>query len=505
MKIGGDRKMKTKMKKGTEKDINKKEKGNSYVLNSKYLTKSDVLLKSSFLLLPFFFLLSCFFFTKLSFAHEREGGISVGAYGSTRLEISKDTTTFTLRRIVPTFSATVKERLRFYTELEFERFGLIELQENLSPQKEKPIEMKTEIEGSRGSEIKLEQMWGEFEYARPLRFRVGAILPPIGRFNILHDDDLWEPARRPLSVRDRTVLPEKVAWTEIGLGFTGNFDIGNSLSGYELYVVNGVTLEHDIEFYLSRHEPADNPPHNMLKVEGVIKPRFGNFALDSKKEKALTGRFFFAPALGHEIGISGYFGRYTPAFLPSANVWTAAFDFKTEVLPFLDMEGEYAYTQFQKLSDVMAAIGKRIYNKEVEVLFQEGATDVKVEGNTEIELEMTVKKDVLADVKHGGWVLIRLKFFPSFLKNTPLYLDDASKFVLFLRPEIVSFSGLISKIEIEEGKTELEKKSDLVFRITPGLAYRPTDTWVFSISYEITKQKGNPVQNVLLFGFAFGL
>jgi hypothetical protein len=153
----------------------------------------------------------------------------------------------------------------------------------------------------------------------------------------------------------------------------------------------------------------------------------------------------------------------------------------------------------------MAAIGKRIYNKEVEVLFQEGATDVKVEGNTEIELEMTVKKDVLADVKHGGWVLIRLKFFPSFLKNTPLYLDDASKFVLFLRPEIVSFSGLISKIEIEEGKTELEKKSDLVFRITPGLAYRPTDTWVFSISYEITKQKGNPVQNVLLFGFAFGL
>jgi hypothetical protein len=505
--------MKTKMKNGKKKDINKKEKGNSYALSSKNLTKSAVLLKSSFLLLPFFFLFSFFFLTKLSFAYEREGGISVGAYGSTRLEVSKDTTTFTLRRIVPTFSATVKEKLRFYTELEFERFGLLELQENLSPQKDKPIEMKTEIEGSRGSEIKLEQMWGEFEYARPLRFRFGAILPPVGRFNILHDDDLWEPARRPLSVRDRTVLPEKVAWTEIGLGFTGNFDIGNSLFGYELYVVNGVTLEHDIEFYLARHEPKpkkegeppQEPPHNMLKVEGVIKPRFGNFALDSKKEKALTGRFFFAPALGHEIGISGYFGRYTPSFLPSANVWTAAFDFKTEVLPFLDIEGEYAYTQFQKLSDVMAAIGKRIYNKEVEVLFQEGATDVKVEGASEIELEMTVKKDVLADVKHGGWVLIRLKFFPSFLKNTPLYLDDSSKFVLFLRPEIVSFSGLISKIEIEEGKTELWKKSDLVFRITPGLAYRPTDTWVFSISYEITKQKGNPVQNVLLFGFAFGL
>ncbi len=488
---------------------NKKEKGKFYALNSKYIKKSVVLLsKSVFLLLSlllFLFLIHSILFAKLSFAYEREGGIAVGAYGSTRLEISKYTTTFTLRRVVPTFSATLKERLRFYTELEFERFGLLELQESLSVQKDKPIEMKTEIEGSRGSEIKLEQMWGEFEYERFLRFRIGAILPPVGRFNILHDDDLWEPARRPLSVRDRTVLPDKTAWTEIGLGFTGNFDVGSSLAGYELYVVNGVTLEHDIEFYLSRHEPQDDSHHNMLKVEGVIKPRFGNFALDSKKEKALTGRLFLSPALGHEIGISGYFGRYTPSFLPSANVWTAAFDFKTEILPFLDIEGEYAYTQFGKLGQVMDEIGRRIYNKEVEVLFTEGATGVEVEGNSEIELEMTVKKDVLADVKHGGWVLIRLKFFPSVLKNTPLYLDDSSKFVLFLRPEIVSFSGLISNIEIKEGKTKLERKSDLVFRITPGLAYRPTDTWVFSVSYEITKQKGNLVQNVFLFGFAFGL
>ena len=505
-------KNKMKNKNTTQKEKTKRnKKGNSQVLNSNCIKKSSALLsisKSGFLLLsPFLslFLIHSILFVKLSFAYEREGGIAVGAYGSTRLEISKDTTTFTLRRIVPTFSATVKEKLRFYTELEFERFGLLELQENLSPQKDKPIEMKTEIEGSRGSEIKLEQMWGELEYARPLRFRIGAILPPVGRYNILHDDDLWEPARRPLSVRDRTVLPEKTAWTEIGLGFTGNFDVGNSLAGYELYVVNGVTLEHDIEFYLSRHEPGDDPHHNMLKVEGVIKPRFGNFALDSKKEKALTGRFFFSPALGHEIGISGYFGRYTPSFLPSANVWTAAFDFKSEILPFLDIEGEYAYTRFGKLGNVINEIGRRIYNKEVEVLFTESVTGVEVVGNTEIELEMTVKKDVLADVKHGGWILIRLKFFPSFLKNTPLYIDDSSKFVLFLRPEIVSFSGLVSGIEIEKGETELKTKSDFVFRITPGLAYRPTDTWVFSVSYELTKQKDKPVQNVFLLGFAFGL
>lgn len=505
-------KNKMKNKNTTQKEKTKRnKKGNSQALNSNCIKKSTALLsisKSGFLLLsPFLslFLIHSILFVKLSFAYEREGGIAVGAYGSTRLEISKDTTTFTLRRIVPTFSATVKEKLRFYTELEFERFGLLELQENLSPQKDKPIEMKTEIEGSRGSEIKLEQMWGEFEYARPLRFRIGAILPPVGRFNILHDDDLWEPARRPLSVRDRTVLPEKTAWTEIGLGFTGNFDVGNSLAGYELYVVNGVTLEHDIEFYLSQHEQADKSHHNMLKVEGVIKPRFGNFALDSKKEKALTGRFFFSPALGHEIGISGYFGRYTPSFLPSANVWTAAFDFKSEILPFLDIEGEYAYTRFGKLGNVINEIGRRIYNKEVEVLFTEGATGVKVERNAEIELEMTVKKDVLADVKHGGWILIRLKFFPSFLKNTPLYIDDSSKFVLFLRPEIVSFSGLVSGIEIEKGETELKTKSDFVFRITPGLAYRPTDTWVFSVSYELTKQKDKPFQNVFLLGFAFGL
>jgi hypothetical protein len=63
----------------------------------------------------------------------------------------------------------------------------------------------------------------------------------------------------------------------------------------------------------------------------------------------------------------------------------------------------------------------------------------------------------------------------------------------------------VSGIEIEKGETELKTKSDFVFRITPGLAYRPTDTWVFSVSYELTKQKDKPVQNVFLLGFAFGL
>lgn len=447
------------------------------------------------------------------FAYERQGGISVGAYGSTRLEIGKDIIsgkdklTFTLRRIVPTFSATIKERLRFYTELEFERFGLLELQEDFGQNSKEGYSIlhKTEIEGSRGSEIKLEQMWGEFEIARPLRFRVGAVLPPVGRFNILHDDDIWEPARRPLSVRDLTVLPEKTAWTELGLGFTGNFDLADYLAGYELYLVNGVSLEHDLEVYLIRHHPSDEPAHNMLKVESVVKPRFGNFSEDLKREKAITGRFFFSPALGHEIGISGYAGRYTPSFLPNAVLWSSALDFKTQISQNFEIEGEYAFTQFSQLGRVVDSLAQKIYHKETEALFSGNVTGaLSTEGNTEVELEMTLSKNVLADFKHGGWLLLRFKFFPSFLKNSPLYLDESSKFVLFLRPEIVSLQNVIAGVEIEDGKAELKRDSKTVFRLTPGIAYRPTETWVFSISYELTATRKD-LGNMVLFGFAFGL
>ena len=463
-------------------------------------------------------ILICTLLSLNAYALEREGGISVGAYGSTRFELSKGKSTFTLRRVVPTLSATIEERLKFYTELEFERFGLIELQESLE-EKEGGLLTQSELEGSKGSEIKLEQMWGDFEISRPFRIRIGAVLPPVGRFNIFHDDDLWEPARRPLSVRDSTVLPGKTAWTEIGAGFLGNIDLTDMLLGYEFYVVNGVTLEHDMEFVVIGGH-AEHSKHNHLQLEAVIKPSFGNFKEDTKREKAFTGRISLSPLLGYEIGLSGYFGRYTPSFLPDAKVFSGAFDFRIEPFNFLDIEGEYAYTAFGNLDNVLAEIAKKAFYKEGEALFTGTVTDqtsgqgVEVEAPVEVEAEIALKKKSLADAKHGGWILFRFKFFPEFLRSTPLNVKD-SKFILFSRPEFVEFKNTIAKFDYENGKVKDKSlDSPQTFRWTAGIAYRPIPTFVFSCSFEQTSllkgnsfahSNGKDTENVFLVGFSFGL
>lgn len=456
------------------------------------------------------------------YAYEREGGISVGGYGSARFEYlsqgDKSISTFTLRRIVPTLSTTVKERLRFYTELEFERFGLIELVEEMKPDKG-GLKTKTEIEGTDGSEIKLEQMWGELEISRFLKFRMGAILPPVGRFNILHDDDIWEPARRPLSVRDATVLPSKTAWTEVGAGFNGNIDISESLLGYEFYIVNGVTLEHDFELYViggaDKKIDDENIKYNQAKLEAIIKPRFGTFKIDTKKEKAITGRIFLSPIIGYEFGFSGYFGRYTPDFLIPADVWTLALDFKAEPSSILDFEGEYALTRFLKTSNVIEDIIKKAFHKEGKAVFYQSSTGTNVDIPTEIVSEIKIKEKTIADTKHGGWMILRVKFFPSFFRGTFIDIDGESQFILFLRPEYVQYQKTISKLEFKNGIIESEQREDIKqIRNTIGLAYRPTKNFVFSLSYELTNllsgsqyihTPGKENQNSILFGFAFGL
>lgn len=440
-----------------------------------------------------------------SYSVERAGGIYVGAYGSIRFELGEGKTTFTLRRIVPTFSASVEERLKFYTELEFERFGLLELQEEFSGKKG-GLYTKSELEGSKGSEIKLEQMWGEFELSRAFRIRAGALLPPVGRFNIFHDDDLWESARRPLSVRDATVLPAKTAWTEIGAGILGNIDISDMLLGYEAYILNGVTLEHDMEFIVIGGKDSDGRDLNQLKIEAVIKPNFGNFKEDTKREKALTGRISLVPALGYEFGLSGYTGRYTPSFLPEANIRTGALDFKIEPTSSLSIEGEYIYTKFSKVDDVLAAIVDRAFQKEGEIEIESGSA--------ELVSEIALKKRALADTKHGGWAIFRLKFFPDSLKDTPLNVKN-SKFILFLRPEFIEYRNTVAEFEYENGRIK-EKALDTpqIFRWTLGLSYRPVQTFVFSVSFERTEllkgksfihSSGTGPQNVFLAGFAFGL
>ena len=154
-----------------------------------------------------------------------------------------------------------------------------------------------------------------------LKFRGGGVLVPLGRFNINHDDNRWDLPRRSLVDRGVPVLPSTSAWDELGVGFLGDVPLTDDvLLNYQTYVVNGVTLDFEFEQIAQTRFPE--PGKQVIEIE--LEPSTGTFVQDVKNAKAFTGRVALSPALGHEIGGSWYYGRYTPSFLPDENLWSLA-------------------------------------------------------------------------------------------------------------------------------------------------------------------------------------
>jgi len=204
----------------------------------------------------------------------------LGGYGSTRFEandLNKFSDSFTFRRFVLTGDATIGERLRSYVELEFERLTELEV-ERCQPVEAGLRGFSQSIEGSSGSEISLEQAWMQFTLADWLRFRAGMILVPLGRFNINHDDNRWDLPRRSLVDRGVSVLPVKSAWSEVGMGFTG--DIPTERFGkfsYQVYVMNGVILDSSLETFARASSELET------EVEIQLCPRYRQSRLQARQ------------------------------------------------------------------------------------------------------------------------------------------------------------------------------------------------------------------------------
>jgi gas vesicle protein len=176
--------------------------------------------------------------------------VKIGGYGSMRFEsnsLDNLENTFTFRRFVLTTEAKIAPRLHFYTELEFERFRKLELERTTS-KADNGLLTEQAIEGTNESEISLEQAWFQYDFAKWFNLRAGAVLVPLGRFNLRHDDNLWNLPRRSLVDRGVSVLPSTAAWDEFGVGFVGKTPVGREGSlDYQFYVVYGVSLDSEIE------------------------------------------------------------------------------------------------------------------------------------------------------------------------------------------------------------------------------------------------------------------
>ena len=400
--------------------------------------------------------------------------VKVGGYGSTRFETSTlddQNTTFTYRRFVLSADAAIAPRMRSYLELEFERFRELELEKKFGPD-EGGLEVEQTVEGTNESEIAFEQAWFDFEVTQGLHTRIGEVLVPLGRFNLNHDDNEWNLPRRSLVDKGTPVLPVTAAWGELGVGLLGDLDIGEQgRFTYEGYVVNGATL--DVEFeQIAKTRQGDTA---QSIIEAKVEPATGVFGNDTKDSKALTGRLAYSPALGHEVGVSGYWGQYTPDFLAQEDVWSAGFDGLTGIGPF-ELEAEYIYTRFEGISKVARSLADVAINSE-----SEGEV-----GDVETEVEFELAN--LARAKQGYWIEGRYRFWPSLLDKTPLgHPFDNPQLIGVVRGEQVWLNDLVEEVAFSGRQlTAFEEDDRFVNRFTAGLAYRPIPPVVFQLAYEFT-------------------
>ncbi len=403
--------------------------------------------------------------------------VKVGGYGSIRFSADSATDvndTFTLRRFVLTTDAKIAKPFRIYFELEFERFRKVELERTVVVA-DGGITVKQEIEGTHQSEIAIEQIWFELAFKEWIRLQGGGVLVPVGRFNINHDDNAWNLPRRSLVDRGVPVLPTTSAWDELGLGLTGDVELGEKARmDYRIYVVNGVVLDAEIEEVVKTRDPK----RDEIEIEAEMGISTGTFSQDIKDAKSVTGRVAFSPALGHEIGISGYWGRYTPDYLPGENLTVVGLDWLTSWKGF-EFEGEYVLSHFGNLDRVLQGLASAVGNTEAEI----AAVD-----SPDLEVKLAFEPSRLAELKHGYWLEFRYRFRPEWLTKSWFgeHFSDP-QLIPILRWEQAFLNDMVTDFEAVDGIiTNLVKEDRRVDRLSAGLAFRLNPLAVFQLAYEFT-------------------
>lgn len=160
-----------------------------------------------------------------------------------------------------------------------------------------------------GAELEFEELGEEItlEYAAidvavhpALTLRAGAILSPLGRFNLSHDSPRNEFTDRPIVSTDIV----GTALTEPGLGVLGILPLaGVGRLSYEVYAVNGF------------HDGLLNE-----SVEGTRLPAGKKNFEDNNNSPSVVGRLAWVPRFGYEIGLSGHHGPWNTFELDGARV-----------------------------------------------------------------------------------------------------------------------------------------------------------------------------------------
>ncbi|MBK9590656.1 MAG: hypothetical protein IPO32_03820 [Crocinitomicaceae bacterium] len=139
--------------------------------------------------------------------------VSVGGYVEAnssyfQTEGITDGLSFQIPRMTIFMSSTIKNRIHFLTEIEFE-------------------------EG--GKQVAIEFASMDLEIHPLFNLRGGIVMNPIGAFNQNHDGPKWEFISRPIA--STTIIP--ATWSNVGFGVFGKYGFGKFVWAYEGYITNG--------------------------------------------------------------------------------------------------------------------------------------------------------------------------------------------------------------------------------------------------------------------------
>lgn len=176
---------------------------------------------------------------------------------------------FQARRLSLFMSATISERIKFLSEIEFE---------------------------DGGKEIGIEFAAVDVQFTPLANFRAGIILNPIGAFNQNHDGPKWEFTDRPVSATQ--MLP--ATFSNPGAGLFGKKYVKNWMFGYEVYLSGN--FDDTI---------IDNPKNKTFLPAAKLNPE--RFEEINSGIPLFTGKLAFRNTKIGELGISymnGVFNKF---------------------------------------------------------------------------------------------------------------------------------------------------------------------------------------------------
>ncbi len=410
--------------------------------------------------------------------------VTLGGYGSMRFEAndvspgqfipSGSPNGFTFRRFVLTTDARLTPRLRIHSETEFERLLEIEIEKSVRP-RNGGLQFQHETEGNSSGEISIEQIWGQYDFAEDHGLRFGVVLPPLGRYNILHDDDYWDLPRRTLVDRDAPVLPVPTAWRELGAGLVGSFDLPRSTKlDYQFYVLNGTVLDFNPELGIATRAGGTTE----LELESELQLASGAFD-GSQGARAVAWRAAFSPTLAGEIALSGYHGRYTPDFLSAREpLNSVGLDWKWRRRGF-ETEGEFIYTSLGRINRVLdnLAAAALVSSSESEA--------------GDVETEVGIGAKGLTRTRYGFWLDFKYHWRPKFLRSSFLGRPfEDPQLIPIARYERVWLNRRVEEVIFADGLiTGLEQNDLSQDRISLGVNYRPAGQFGIQLAFEHNQRR----------------